>query len=60
MFPEFTQIILALLGAGAIYGGVRADLKAMHQRIEEAAATAARAHERMDRHVESFHTKREG
>jgi hypothetical protein len=58
--PELVQIILGLIGAGAIYGGIRADLKTMHQRIAEAASSAARAHDRMDRHVENFHTIRGG
>lgn len=55
---EIINLIGIILGAGAIYGGIRADLKAMHSRIEEATAAVGRAHERMDRHVEVFHTKR--
>jgi hypothetical protein len=31
----------------------------MHERIALAAEAAARAHERMDRHVEHFHVRRD-
>lgn len=34
--------------AGAIYGGIRADLKALGQRVAEAQAIASRAHRRID------------
>lgn len=50
------QVLATVAAAGAIYGGIRADLKAMHQRVAMATEAAARAHERMDRHVEKFHT----
>lgn len=46
------QIALALIAAGAVYGGIRADIKAMHQRIAGNEAAAQEAHRRMDRHIE--------
>ncbi len=51
------QVVGIVVGAGAIYGGIRADLKAMHERIESNAVAVGRAHERIDRHVEAFHLK---
>lgn len=45
---QILQLIYALLGAGVIYGGIRADLRAMHERIEAAQSAATRAHERID------------
>ena len=42
---EFLDLILKLAvflaGAGAVYGGIRADLKAAHQKAEEALSRAA-------------------
>lgn len=58
-FGILWQVVATIAAAGAIYGGIRADLKAMHERIALAAEAAARAHERMDRHVEHFHVRRE-
>jgi len=46
------QIVVGLLTAGGIYGGIRADLKAMHQRVAAAEAVAAEAHRRLDRHLD--------
>lgn len=47
-----TQLLYALVGAGAVYGGIRADLRAMHERIESAERSAGRAHARIDSHLE--------
>jgi hypothetical protein len=58
--PDWLHFIAIIAGAGAIYGGIRADLKAMHEKLAENAAAAARAHERIDRHVETFHTRAVG
>ncbi len=33
--------------------GIRSDIKAMHERISMNESAAARAHERLDRHVET-------
>ncbi len=51
------ELVGIVLGAGAIYGGIRTDLKAMHERIELNASAVGRAHDRIDRHVETFHLK---
>ena len=46
------EFVLALIGqifvAGAIYGAMRADLKAMNEKIIGAHVVASRAHERID------------
>ena len=34
--------------AGAVYGGIRSDIKSIHEQVAEAKAAAARAHERID------------
>lgn len=53
MTPELAaQIIGYAMLAGAIYGGIKADLRAMHQQVQAALHSAARAHERIDNHLE--------
>jgi hypothetical protein len=56
------QILVGLggtiAGAAAVYGGIRMDLKGIHERIARNETFALRAHERLDRHVETFHTRR--
>lgn len=42
------QIALAILTAGAVYGGIRSDLKAIHERISSASKDADEAHRRID------------
>lgn len=46
------QIALAVLTAGGIYGGIRADLRAMHERIKAAHDAALEAHRRLDIHID--------
>ena len=46
------QLAVALATAGAIYGGIRADLRAMHERIKNAEESARAAHVRLDNHLE--------
>jgi hypothetical protein len=42
------QAVLALIAAGAVYGGIRSDLRAMHESIERIERAAERAHHRLD------------
>lgn len=42
------QGLYALVAAGAVYGGIRADIKAMHERISAAQRAADEAHRRLD------------
>ena len=46
------QVVGYILLAGAIYGGIKADLRNMHAQIEVALKSATRAHERIDNHLE--------
>lgn len=54
--PEVIQVLSFLVAAGAIYGGIRADLKSIVARLgaNEQAIEAARV--RMDNHLERSHT----
>ena len=54
--PEFAVQLLTILATGAaIYGGIRADLKAMHERLGRAEADIDHARTRMDNHIERSH-----
>lgn len=46
------QLAVMLLSAGAVYGGIRSDLKSTREKAEEAASAARRAHERLDDHIQ--------
>lgn len=46
------KLAMMLLGAGAVYGGIRADLKTTRERAIEALNVANRAHRRIDDHIE--------
>lgn len=52
MVSDLVQIASTLIVAGAIYGGIRADIRSMHERISAAANAAAAAHARIDAHLE--------
>lgn len=53
MTPDlYWQIGVTLVTGGAIYGGIRADLKAMHERITAAMNAATSAHSRLDNHLD--------
>ncbi|WP_176754627.1 hypothetical protein [Nitrosospira sp. Nl5] len=44
-----------LIVAAAIYGGIRADIRSIHQRIEHAEKSLVEAHTRIDRMLERGH-----
>ena len=49
MTPEFIQqAVMLLISAGAVYGGIRADIKAIHERIATAEKAIDKAHDRID------------
>lgn len=48
----YWQIGSLLVTGGAIYGGIRADLKSMHERIKAAHDAAIEAHRRLDIHID--------
>lgn len=53
MTPDLiAQGVYALIAAGAVYGGIRADIKAMHERIQNAQESANEAHRRLDSFIE--------
>jgi hypothetical protein len=54
-FGDLRGLVEALIAAGAVYGGVRADLKNLRERIEEVRRSATRAHERLDDHCGARH-----
>lgn len=41
----------ALLVAGAVYGGIRADLRGLHVRLEALHRSTRRVHKRLDQHI---------
>lgn len=43
------QIVAALIAAGAVYGGIRSDLKAIHEQMMRIEQMAVKAHDRLDR-----------
>ena len=44
----FLQLVTVLIAAGAVYGGIRADLRAMYEAISRIERAAEKAHERID------------
>ncbi len=42
------QVLAYAALAGAIYGGIRADLKAMHERVDRLSKNTVHAHRRID------------
>lgn len=49
------QLAGYLAAAGAAYGAIRADLKALHERAQMAQESASEAHRRIDEHVTDWH-----
>lgn len=47
--PDWLMMLAGqLLVAGAIYGGIRSDVRALHEGVKEAKANGNKAHERID------------
>ena len=42
------QLVTGLILAGAVYGGIRQDLQAMHENLRRIEKMAERAHSRLD------------
>lgn len=51
-FELMIAIGVNLLGLGAAYGGIRAEIRNLSQGVQEAKASARRAHERLDNFIE--------
>ncbi|MCK6410981.1 MAG: hypothetical protein L6Q55_00975 [Azonexus sp.] len=43
------QVLAALVAAGAVYGGIRSDIRHIHQQLEHLGRAADSAHARIDR-----------
>ena len=50
-FDMLAQVGLSLVAAGAIYGGIRGDLRSMHERINAHTAAIDKLHDRIDKCV---------
>ena len=46
-----TRLAEMLIGAGAVYGGIRNDLRRTRAVADEALRAAIRAHDRLDNHI---------
>ncbi len=46
-----------LIVAAAIWGGIRADIRSIHSRIDHIEKSANDAHARLDNHLERTHSK---
>lgn len=54
--PEWVMQVTGLVFAsGGIYGAIRADLKALHEKVSAATSSAHRAHVRLDEHIDRHH-----
>lgn len=42
------QVVTVLIAAGAVYGGIRSDLKTIHEKIGRVEREADKAHDRID------------
>lgn len=47
-FDALWQVGLAVIAAGSVYGGIRSDIRAMHERMMRAEKQIDRAHERIN------------
>ncbi len=52
------QALTVLVGAAAVYGGIRSDLGHLHRRLEETHLQTEQAHSRITDHIEHFHARR--
>ncbi|PMS38468.1 hypothetical protein [Trinickia symbiotica] len=51
-FGPLWQAATALVAAGAVYGAIRADLKAIHQKQRDQDSRVDRVEDRLNRHIE--------
>lgn len=52
------QVFLTFIAAGAVYGGIRADLKHLSEKAAQAAHNSESAHNRITEHILQFHSRR--
>lgn len=48
---ELIQLLAFFLGLGALYGGIRADLKRLHVQVAQTAKVATQTRKRVKRHA---------
>jgi hypothetical protein len=46
------QVVTVIATAGAMYGAIRGDIKALHEKATRAQKTGDEAHRRLDAHLE--------
>lgn len=46
------QVVTALVSSGAIYAGIRADLRGLSDRVTRNEKSTERAHKRIDQHID--------
>jgi len=51
------QLAGYLVVGGMLYGGIRADIRQLHEKAGDLKQTAIRAHRRLDEHIEAHHSK---
>lgn len=56
MSPDMIELIKWACMAGIIYGGIRQDIKNIHEKISDVKHETVAAHARLDRHIEIYHT----
>ena len=49
--PDLVQLLGLFLGLGAVYGGIRADLKRLHVQVAQTARAATRTSKRLRKHA---------
>ena len=50
---DWMQFVIGqIIMAGVIWGGIRADIRNIHRRLDEVKKSADEAHQRIDRHLE--------
>lgn len=59
--PQFVLFVIGqLVAAAAIWGGIRTDLRSIHQRIERVEKSIDDAHGRIDRHFDGEERRAKG
>lgn len=52
------QLLYGVLVAAVVYGGIRSDLRHLHERVAMLHDGNDHAHKRITEHLEHFHTRR--
>ena len=61
MTPDWLSHFLTVIaGAGGVYAAIRADMAYLKAKAEQACTDAVKAHDRLDMHIENYHTTKRG